>query len=376
MFLFQAIKMKNLTDRLLKKIGSSDIQKLSERNYFKDPERIWVHTGSPELEWNIGGFGFPIGITEVAGASKSGKTTLALTGMKWFQRQHPDGFCIILSSEERENDGYARKIGVDTENVIVIRSRFAEDLFFKLQNNLDAIQEIWDEDKMKGLPKIFVVWDSVGATNSRAELETFRNNAEIAKKNAEKGTKTEYKHAKMADFAKVAKMSTKAILAQLYEKRIIFVAINHLTDNLSSPTGGKHSTGGSWKEFFPTLKLRMERIKWIKLTNDGIDEEVAQTTRIKIDKNDFGSRRYTDIDILLGYGVILSQADIDYAVERKILKKEGAKKISYLGKLNWSTPRELYNHYYKNHPLLTVLHEKIMKERHKDIIALKEEDDE
>ena len=361
----------SLTDKLLKAVGNSDVQKLSDRNYFKDKERIWAHTGCPELESNLGGFGFPIGITEVAGASKSGKTTIALTGLKNFQKQHKDGFCIILSSEERENDEYARNIGVDTENVIVIRSRFVEDLFFKLQHHFDAIEEIWREEKFKGKPPIFVMWDSVGATNSRAELDTFKVNADISKKNAEKGTKTEFKHAKMADFAKSAKSCMKAILAQLYEKNIIFVAINHLMDDLSSPVGGKKSTGGSWLEFLPTLRLKMERIGWERLEIDAVQQEVAQVTRIKVEKNDFGSRRYTDIEILLGHGIIISKNDIEYAVDKGIIKKEGAKKMSYLGKMSWSTRREYFRLYEEKHKLLPVLQEKIAKERHKDIMTAK-----
>lgn len=363
--------MANLTDRLIKAVGNADMQKLSERNYFKDENRIWAHTGCPELEWNIGGLGFPIGITEVAGASKSGKTTLALTGLKNFQAKHKDGFCIILSSEERENDEYARRIGVDTENVVVIRSRFVEDLFYKFQHNLDAIEEIWREDKRTGKPPVYVMWDSVGGTNSRAELATFKVNADISKKNSEKGTNTEFKHAKMADFAKAAKMSMKAVLAQLYEKDIIFVAINHLMDDLSSPVGGKKSTGGSWLEFLPTLRLKMERVSWERLEIDGLNEDVAQVTRVKVEKNDFGSRRQTDIEILLGYGIIISKADIAYAVEKNIIKKEGVKKMSFLGKMSWSTRREFFKLYETNNKLLPILQEKIAKERHKDILATK-----
>lgn len=362
---------KNLIDRLIDKVGNSDMEKLSERNYFKDNNRIWAKTGCPELETNIGGFGFPIGLTEVAGSSKSGKTTLALTGMRNFQKDYKDGFCIILSSEERENDEYARKIGVDTDNVVVIRSRFVEDLFFKLQQNLDAIEEIWKEDKKTGKPPIFVMWDSVGATNSRAELETFKTNVEIARKNSEKGTNTDFKHAKMADFAKAAKTSMKAILSQIYEKNIIFVAINHLMDDLSSPVGGKKSTGGSWLEFLPTLRLKMERISWEKMEINGVNEDVAQVTRIKVEKNDFGSRRYTDIEILLGYGIIISKKDIEYAIEKGILKKEGARKISYIGKMSWSTRREYFDLYKENNKLLSILLDKITKERHKEILSTK-----
>ena len=102
------------------------------------------------------------------------------------------------------------------------------------------------------------------------------------------------------------------------------------------------------------------------------DVEVAQITRVKVVKNDFGSRKPTDIRILLGYGIILSQEDIDYALEVGILQKEGAKKISFMkGKLSWSSPRELFKLYQEHDKLLIVLHNKIKKSMQNDLIALK-----
>lgn len=89
-------------------------------------------------------------------------------------------------------------------------------------------------------------------------------------------------------------------------------------------------------------------------------------------KNDFGSRKKTDIRILLGYGIILSNEDIEYACEVGILKKEGVKKVSFLnGKLTWSSPRELFKHYYDNNKLLTVLHSKIKKSMQNDLSELR-----
>ena len=103
------------------------------------------------------------------------------------------------------------------------------------------------------------------------------------------------------------------------------------------------------------------------------DVEVAQITEVKVVKNDFGSRKKTDIRILLGYGIILSQDDIDYALENGILKKEGAKKVSFMnGRLSWSSPRELFNLYYEHNKMLKVLHNKIKKSMQSDLVALKE----
>ena len=76
---------------------------------------------------------------------------------------------------------------------------------------------------------------------------------------------------------------------------------------------------------------------------------------------------------MLGYGIILSQEDIDYALENGILQKEGAKKMSFMnGKLTWSSPRELFRLYYEHNKLLMVLHSKIKKSMQADLMALKE----
>ena len=93
---------------------------------------------------------------------------------------------------------------------------------------------------------------------------------------------------------------------------------------------------------------------------------------VKVVKNDFGSRKATEIRILLGEGVILSQDDIDYALEAGILKLEGKKKIVFLnGKLSWSSPREFFNLYHERNKLLKVLHKKIQLSMQKDLIELK-----
>ena len=102
------------------------------------------------------------------------------------------------------------------------------------------------------------------------------------------------------------------------------------------------------------------------------DEEVAQISKVKVVKNDFGSRKTTEIRILLGEGVILSQDDIDYALEVGILKKEGVNKITFMnGKLSWSSPREFFNLYHNRNKFLKVLHKRINESMRKDLLEEK-----
>ena len=75
---------------------------------------------------------------------------------------------------------------------------------------------------------------------------------------------------------------------------------------------------------------------------------------------------------MLGYGIILSDEDIEYALETGILKKEGAKKISFMnGKLTWKSPRELFALYEEHNKFLNVLHTKIKSAMQKDLLKLK-----
>jgi len=344
---------------------------MDEKNYWTDEERLWVHTGSPELDFNIGSFGFPVGLTEVSGPSKSGKTTLALAGMLNFQRKHPDGICLILSSENRDNEQYMNQIGIDTSRVKVITSKFVEELFWNLQIFINKIEEVWNDEKLQGKPKIYAFWDSIGGTNSRSELEAFKLNAKLYEEAITKGTKLEIKHAKPGDFAKAAKACVKAILAQLYEKDIVFVALNHLIDDFD--TGSTKSPGGTWVEFFPTLRLKCKRKEWVSYEIDKKMEQVGQITTVMVEKNDFGGRRSTDIEILLGFGLVLNRADIDYALSKDIIKKEGATVLTFMGgKLRWNSKRTFYELYASHNKLLQILHSKILQERHKDMMADKD----
>lgn len=76
---------------------------------------------------------------------------------------------------------------------------------------------------------------------------------------------------------------------------------------------------------------------------------------------------------MLGYGIILAQSDIDYALETGILKKEGAKKVSFMnGKFSWSSNRELFRHYYEHNKFLKILHNKIRRSMQNDLVELRQ----
>lgn len=359
----------SIIDSIIKKFNNEDVIRFSDKDGFSEI-KSWCHTGSPTLDYNLRTFGLPTGIIEIAGKSRSGKTTLGLMAMKDFLKNNPDnGIAVILSSENRDNKDYALQLGIDVNKIIIIKIRYVEKMFMMVKKLLDDVDELFQERKL-GKPKFFFLWDSVGATLSKSELDTMEENTETLSKKFDRGDDiSDLKHEKVGAFAKSAKMFAKFIMSEMYTRTIHFVMLNHQYDSIGGigPTIRK-STGGEWIELIPCLRLSMKLKGHEKID----DEEVAQITEVKVVKNDFGSRKKTDIRILLGYGIILSQDDIDYALETGILKKEGAKKVSFMnGKLSWSSPREFFKLYYSHNKLLKVLHAKIKSSMQKDLIALK-----
>lgn len=359
----------SLIDKIVQRFNSEDVIKFSDKDGFASV-KSWAHTGSPLLDYNMRTFGLPTGIIEIAGKSQSGKTTLGLMAMKHFLKENPEtGVAVILSSENRDNKDYALQLGIPVERVIIVKIKYVEAMFLQVKKLIKDTNEIFAEAKLT--PRFFFMWDSIGATLSKSELETMQENNERLDKALEKGTAVEdfeLKNEKMMAFAKEAKKFCKSIMGEMYTNVIHFVMLNHQYEQTTMGITKRKSTGGEWVELMPTIRLSMS----LKQSEKIDDAVVSQISEVKVIKNDFGVRENTCVRILLGYGIILSPDEIDYALETGILTKEGVKKISFMnGKLTWSTPRELFNLYYQHHPLLVVLEKKIRKSLQDDLIAMK-----
>lgn len=360
--------MAGIIDKLVKKFDSENIIKFSEKDSFASM-KSWIHTGSPLLDFNLGTFGLPTGIIEIAGVSRGGKTTLALQAMANFQKENgSNAVCVILSSENRDNKDYARRIGVDVDNVLIVKVTFVEEMFMLVRQIIDTVNQEYENKKEK--PKFLFMWDSLGATLSLNERDTLEENTAMLEKKMAKGeTLDELKHEKVGVFAKEAKKFTKFVLSLMYNNVIHFIILNHTYDTITGMgISTKKSTGGTFIEYLPTIRLQVS-VKGMERVGE---DEVAQISKVKVVKNDFGSRKNTEIRILLGEGVILSQEEIEYALERGILQLEGKKKITFMnGKLSWSSPREFFQLYYDRNKFLKVLHQKVRKSLQADLLELK-----
>lgn len=360
----------NIIDKLVKRFDNENIIKFADKDAFADMQS-WAFTGSPTLDYNLGTFGLPQGITEISGVSRGGKTTVALEAMHYFQKENPDtAVCIILSSENRDNKDYARRLGVDVNNVMIVKITFVEEMFLFVKQIIDGTNELFKESKRKDKPRFFFIWDSLGATLSLSEKSTLEeNNANLTKALSKGNTLDALKNEKIGSFAKEAKKFAKYIVGEMYSNIIHFVILNHVYDTITGMgISTKKSTGGSWIEYMPTLRLMMSPRGMEKLD----DEEVAQLSTVKVVKNDFGFRRKTTVRILLGEGIILSDDDIQYAVEKGIIKKEGVRKLSFLnGKISWQSPRDFYNLYHNRNKFLPILTQKIRKAMEQDLLKEK-----
>lgn len=361
----------SIVDKILKKINNDNVIKFSEKDTFKDV-KSWAFTGSPSLDYNLGTFGLPQNMIEIAGPSRGGKTTLALSAMANFQKENGgDAVCAILSSENRDNRDYARRIGVDIDNVIIVKITFLEEMYSIAKSIIDiSISEFKLEKKE---PKFFFIWDSIGGTLSKNEKETLNENIGAMSSKIENNEKIgALKNEKVGVFAKEAKKFAKFMISEMYDKVIHFVMLNHTYDIIGGMVPGKKSGGGQWIEYFPTIRLYVSSIGMDKVN----DVEVAQVTRVKVVKNDFGSRKPTDIKILLGEGIILSDEDIDYALEFGIIKKVGARKHEFMnGKLTWSTKKEFYDLFSSKNKIMQLLVTKIRNEMRKDLMKQRYEED-
>lgn len=358
-------KISNVLSKLTARFNSDDVITFKKKDGFAEV-KSWAHTGSPELNWNLRTYGLPTGIIEIAGRSRSGKTTEGLEAMKYFLDENPEtGLACILSSENRDNKDYAIQLGIDPSRVVIIKIHYVEQMFVRVSKFVKDAHALFDEAGFKEKPKFFFLWDSLGATLSKAEYDALRANVENMDKAAAKGEELEkLQEPKMMAFAKSAKMFAKGLVGLCYTNVIHFVILNHQYEQNVMGVTSRKSTGGEWVELMPTLRLQMRVTEMKKID----DVEVAQISEVKVIKNDFGSRQKTYIRILLGYGIILSEEDINYAVERGIIQKPSKTVYTALnGKLRWKSDRELYQLYYDQNPLLDTLGKVITAARHRDL---------
>jgi len=250
-----------------------------------------ISTGSLGLDLALGTGGLPRGrIVEVYGPESSGKTTLALHVVA--EAQRAGGVCAFIDAEHALDVGYARKLGVRTE-----------DLLLSQPDSGEQALEITDLLVRSEAVDVIVV-DSVAALVPRAELEGEMGDAHVGLQ------------------ARLMSQALRKLTGACARGKCMVVFINQLRMKIGVMFGNPETTtGGNALKFYASVRLDVRRIGALK---DG-EQVVGNRTRVKVVKNKLAAPfRETEFDVAYGQGISRAGEVIDLGVEAGVLEKSGA----------------------------------------------------
>jgi recombination protein RecA len=292
--------------------GKGSIMKLGQRETL---EIEAISTGSLSLDIALGIGGLPKGrIVEIYGPESSGKTTLALHCVA--EAQKKGGTCAFIDAEHAMDPGYAKKLGVDVENLLISQPDAGEQAL-----------EIADTLVRSGAIDVLVV-DSVAALVPKAELE------------GEMGDSLPGLQARLMSQA------LRKLTASISKSNTLVIFINQIRMKIGVMFGNPETTtGGNALKFYASVRLDIRRIGAIKERED----VVGNQTRVKVVKNKVAPPfKVVEFDIMYGEGVSKVGELIDLGVKAGIVEKSGSW-FSYDGQ-RVGQGRENAKTYLREHP--------------------------
>ncbi|WP_293275549.1 recombinase RecA [Nannocystis sp.] len=280
-----------------KQFGKGSIMRLSKDGKLPAGDVSVIPTGALPLDIALGIGGLPRGrIVEIYGPESSGKTTLTLHAIAEAQRR--GGVCAFIDAEHALDVGYARKIGVRTDDLLVSQPDFGEQAL-----------EICDTLVRSGAIDIIVI-DSVAALTPKAELEGEMGDSHVGLQ------------------ARLMSQALRKLTGSVARTRAMVIFINQLRMKIGVMFGSPETTtGGNALKFYASIRLDIRRIGAIK---DG-EQVVGNRTRVKVVKNKLAPPfREVEFDITYGEGVSREGSVVDLGVELKVVEKSGAW-LSYKG---------------------------------------------
>jgi recombination protein RecA len=296
-----------------KQFGKGSIMKLGEDAIVRDIPTI--STGSLSLDLALGIGGLPRGrVVEIYGPEASGKTTMALQVVA--QAQKEGGTCAYIDAEHALDMGYAQKLGVKADELLVAQP-----------DNGEQALEITDTLVRSGAVDVIVI-DSVAALVPRAEIEG------------------EMGEPQMGLQARLMSQALRKLVGTISRSRTLVVFINQVRMKIGVMFGNPETTtGGNALKFYASVRLDIRRTGAVKQGED----IVGNRTKVKVVKNKVAPPfKEAEFDILYGSGVSKEGELIDIGADQGIIEKSGAW-YSFSGE-RIGQGRENAKDYLKEHP--------------------------
>jgi recombination protein RecA len=268
--------------------GKGSVMKLGQR---QSMEIEAISTGSLGLDIALGIGGLPKGrIVEVYGPESSGKTTIALHVVA--EAQKKGGTCAFVDAEHALDPSYARKLGVNIEELLISQPDTGEQAL-----------EIADTLVRSGAIDVLVI-DSVAALVPQAELEGEMGDTHVGLQ------------------ARLMSQALRKLTASISKSNCMVIFINQIRMKIGVMFGSPETTtGGNALKFYASVRLDIRRIGAIKIR----DEVVGNQTRVKVVKNKVAPPfKVVDFDIMYGEGVSKTGELIDLGVKANVVEKSGS----------------------------------------------------